>query len=758
MADQGERGPRSAARAAVMPPLAAPLVGPLAAGDWRRWLWRCAEQELEHRRLFPWLAVAFGVGILLFFAAEERPALWAPVAGATMAAVAAVAARGRLALFAVAVGIAALFLGFTAGALRIRSIEAPVLGRITIAALSGFVEGVEERIEGARIVLRVHELAGVASALRPRRVRVTMRDRQGLRAGDFIAGTARLLPPPEAAWPGGYDFARDAYFRGIGAVGSLVGRVETKPPPVAPDLSLRVMAAIDDARNVLTRRIAEAIGGQAGAVAAALVTGKRGLISEDTNDALRAAGIYHIVSISGLHMVLAAGTMFWLARALLALIPALALRWPIKKVAAVAAMLGAVTYCVFSGSEVATERALVMTLVMLGAILVDRPALTMRNLALSALIVLAREPEALLGPSFQMSYAAVAALIALSEWAHGRFPAPEPGGVLRRFVRWAIVAGAALLATTVVATLATAPFGSYHFHTLNPFGLIGNALAVPLVSMVVMPCAVLAMLAFPFGLDRPVWELMGFAVAKVLGVSQWVSEFTGSTVVVPAFAVEALALMAFGIVIFTILVSPLRFAALIPAAAGLWLAVTPKRFDIYVDRDGAGAAVRAARRQLVVVGRTPAFVIEQWLKADGDGRKPDDASLRAGARCDALGCVAALADGRMVALVTDRRAFDEDCRRAALVVSRLAAPATCRPPLLLDRRFLDVHGATALRFTSSGHEIVTARTTGETRPWLQRPAPARPGQARAPERPSASEAPAAALEPNGESLEPRLYQ
>ncbi|HEX2725805.1 MAG TPA: ComEC/Rec2 family competence protein, partial [Beijerinckiaceae bacterium] len=397
----------------------------------------------------------------------------------------------------------------------------------------------------------------------------------------------------------------------------------------------------------------------------------------------------------------------------------------------------------------------VMTLVMLGAILVDRPALTMRNLALSALIVLGREPEALLGPSFQMSYAAVAALIASAEWARGRFPAPEPGGYVHRVVRWAIVAGVALLATTLVATLATAPFGSYHFHTINPFGLIGNALAVPLVSIVVMPCAVVAMLAFPFGLDRPVWELMGFAVAKVLGVSQWVSEFTGSTVVVPAFAVEALALMALALIIFTILVSPLRLAALIPAAAGLGLAATPTRFDVYVDRDGAGAAVRASTRQLVLIGRTPAFVVEQWLKADGDGRKPDDATLRAGARCDALGCTAALGDGRVVALVIDRRAFAEDCRRATLVISRLPAPPTCKPPLLLDRRFLDMHGATALRFTAAGHDIVTTRAAGDTRPWLRRAAPVRAAQARTPE---PSEAPGPAPDPNTESLEPPLYQ
>ena len=374
-------------------------------------------------------------------------------------------------------------------------------------------------------------------------------------------------------------------------------------------------------------------------------------------------------------MVMAAGAIFWLARALLAAIPTLALLWPVKKIAAAIAMLGATAYCVFSGSEVATERALVMTLVMLGAVLVDRPALSMRNLALSALIVLAREPEALLGPSFQMSYAAVAALIAAAEWARGRFPPAEPAGAVGRALRWLAFAGFALVATTLVASLATAPFGSFHFHALNPFGLIGNALAVPLVSLVVMPCAVVGVLAFPFGLDRPIWELMGVAVAAVLRVSHWVSGFDGSTLVVPAYGADALGLMALALIVVTVLVSPLRLAALLPAAAGVWLAATPKRFDVYVDRSGAGAAIRGARGELVTTGHVSAFVVEQWLRADGDARKPDDAGLAAGGRCDALGCVALLGDGRAVALVKDRRAFAEDCSRAFVVISPLAGAA-----------------------------------------------------------------------------------
>ena len=408
---------RTAARSAAVALAGAFRPGAMVRrGDWGGWLRACLAQEIEQRRLFPWLAVSFGLGVLLYFAAEGRPALWAPLAGAAIAAGLAVLARGRPIGFAVALGFTALFCGFSAGVWRERWVETPVLGRVTVGPISGFVEIVEERVRGGRIVIRPSELAGLSAERRPARVRATLRDLQGVAPGDFIAGRARLLPLPEAARPGGYDFARDAYFNGIGAVGSLAGKVEVRPPPAPPPLDLTVIATIDRARNTLTRRIADAIGGQAGAVAAALVTGKRGLITEDTNQILRGAGIYHIVSISGLHMVLAAGTFFSLARALLALSSFAALHWPCKKIAAVVAMIGAIAYCVFSGSEVATERSLIMILVMLGAILIDRPALSLRNLALSALIVLAREPETLLGPSFQMSYAAVAALIAAAEW------------------------------------------------------------------------------------------------------------------------------------------------------------------------------------------------------------------------------------------------------------------------------------------------------------------------------------------------------
>jgi len=638
-----------------------------------------------------------------------------------------------------AVAATAVFAGFAAAVVRTARVEAPILARTTIASLAGFVESIDERVEGGRMVVRVHDLTGVDRAQRPAVVRVTLRDASGVTPGDFIVAKARLMPPPEAARPGGYDFARDAYYRGIGAVGSVLGKPEVAPAPVPRDWSLVWAAEVDRARNALTRRIAEAIGGQAGAVGAALVTGKRGLIDEDTNDILRAAGIYHIVSISGLHMVLAAGVFLFIARALLALSQHAALFWPVKKIAAVVAMAGATAYCVFSGADVATERSLIMILVMLGAILFDRTVLSMRNLAISALIVLAREPESLLGPSFQMSYGAVAALIMLAGIARRRARADGRAdeGFVARALIWLRKEALGVVLATFVASLATAPFAAYHFQTANPFGLLGNALTLPLISIVVMPAAVIGVLALPFGLDRPVWEIMGFAVDRVLKVSGWVADFDGSTLVVPAFGPGTLALFIAALIVATVLVSPLRWAAVMAGAAALALAGTPERQDVFVDRTVAGAVVRGREGRLVVVGKPSSFVVEQWLKADGDGRAADDESVRTGARCDRLGCTVVTADGRVVAFVLDRAAFPEDCSRAAIVLSRLYAPATCSAAVVIDRRVLDAHGAIAIGLANGAAAITTARRPREEKPWLKR-GTAPPGgaaEARSPPRP-----------------------
>lgn len=709
---------------------AAPAAAPGAVSNWRlrasliAEAWRgnilaAIESETERRSWFNWLPVAFGIGIAAYFLADREPLWWGPPLFLTLFGTIAFAARTRPFTCAMMLALAMASAGLFVAMLRTERVKAPAIERTTIGKLSGFVESVEERTRDMRLVIVVTAFGVLAREQLPQRVRITAQ-KGAIAAGEHVSVTARLMPPPEAARPGGYDFARDAFFRGLGAVGSGLGQIERTHAPNAAPLVVRLNAGIDVARNAMTERIATLIGGQAGAVAAALVTGKRGLISEETNDILRGAGIYHIVSISGLHMVLAAGAIFWMVRAILALVPAIALAWPVKKIAAILAMLGATAYCIFSGSEVATERSLIMTLIMLGAILADRPALSMRNLALAALVVLTLEPDAMLGPSFQMSFGAVAALIAFAEWQrrHVKPDKAEPG-MFGRAIRAVQIGLAGMFITSVLAALATGPFAAYHFQTYNPFGLLGNMLALPFVSLIVMPAAVAGALLYPLGLDAIAWWVMGLATEPVLGVSRFVSSLGGSTQVIPAYGVSAVSSFGMAVILLTLLSTWLRALAILPLAIGAALAANPPRADIFIDREAAGVAARSANGQLAIMGRPGSFVLEQWLKADGDNRKPDNLSVRQGASCDPGGCIVRLPGGKTVSWSRDPLTISEDCARADLVVTPLRWDGACAA-LMVDRRTLDRFGSVSVRSVPGGLVASTSRNPDAPRPWSRK--------------------------------------
>jgi competence protein ComEC len=694
-------------------------------------------REQEHLTPFVWLPVAFGLGILAYFSLHYEPSLWvgSVITTASVAAVL-ICPSERIIFRTLLIAITAVSLGFIASIIRTHWVAQPLLTRTHIGSLTGFVETVEQRPQGPRLVIRVDAFSGLPHSQRPLRVRVSVREGARVKAGDYIFATARFLPLPEAPRPGGYDFARDAFFKGYGSVGSLVGAVTILPTPDDLEWMSHFTAWVDRGRNALTERIANAFGGQEGAVTAALVTGKRGLITEETNNALRGAGIYHIISISGLHMVLAAGAIFASLRAFLALLPFLALGWPIKKIAASGAMLGATVYCIFSGSDVATERSLIMTLVIFGAILVDRPALSLRNLAISALIVLARQPESLLSPSFQMSFAAVAGLIAFAVHIQNKPPDITGIPVLSWFRRWGnhfVWATMLLIITTVIATLATAPFSVYHFQTLNPLGIIGNALALPFISLIVMPGAVLGVTLYPVGLDLPIWWGMGVAVKYVLIIAAWIASFENASVVIPAISGVALLCFVLALLMSTLLKTFLRWSAILPLIVGYILAYQALTWDILIDRDGQGAAVKGADGHLIMMGRPSGFVKEQWLKASGDSRKLNDKTLTKNLNCDHLGCTLTTVSGHVVSYINRREAFADDCKRAHVIITNVYAPSYCIGEHIFDRKRLSNTGSVAIKLhksTSSAPQAVIAQLeTSRTingqrekvllRPWMR---------------------------------------
>ena len=738
---------------------------------------RAFAREWDERRPFLWLPVAAGTGVFLYLAADREPVLWLPLLLLAAALLAAVGSRGRPVRLGLAAGAVALVAGFVSAELRARAVATPMLDRIRIVKLTGTVEEVDLRPAGARLLIAVEGVDGLDPERRPRRVRLTTRTVPDVAAGTRVAVTARLLPPAHAALPGGYDFARDAYFSGIGAVGSALGRVAALPEPADAGWPVRLRRGIDRARNDLALRVDTVVGdGDTGAIAAAMVTGKRDLLSAAGREVIREAGIFHIITIAGVQMTLVAGLLFGLTRRLLALSPDLALRRPIKAWAASVAIVGAVAYDIGTGARVGTQRALFMTLIMLAAVLVGRRARTMRNLAVAALAVIAIEPEQIAGASFQLSFAAVAALIAVQE-ARSRRPAEdpfaEPPPRHARAAPWrGRVARAGqgvlhLLTATVFATLATASFMAAEFHELSPYVFIGNPLTLAMIEFFAVPGALLGTALYPLGLDAPVWHWVGWGIRIVMAVARVLGAAPLSTVPMRDFAPWALPCLALALLSIVIWRTALLRATAVPfLLLGLAGAVLGPRDDILVAPTGDAVAVRAADGRLGTLGKPGSFTAEQWLRADGDPRDAagsDAASGKAarvalaapGSRCDRLGCVAPLPGGGALALVSDAAAFAEDCRRATILVTSLVAPEPCGATVVLDRLALDVSGAVALVRRGEGWGRREARPAGADRPWSPAPAPARRREPRLQPRPEPAEEPAASgPEGDGDAVRP----
>ena len=714
------------------------------------------QTEIDERRLFLWVPVLAGAGVVLYFNADREPSLAFSALLFSGLVCGAILARAKPAAFRVFVFAAAVIGGVTCGALRTAMVSAPVLDRIRISKMTGYVEEVDFRREGARLVLRVASAEGLEPGKTPYRVRLTTKRAPGVDAGDFVRLSARLTPPARAALPGGYDFARDAFFARIGAVGNALGRVESIAAPAPADLSLRLYAGVDRARNALARRVERMIGGPAGAVGAAMVTGKRDLLDDPTREVIREAGIFHIITIAGVQMTLVAGIFFWGFRRLLAMSRTLALHYPIKKWAAGLAMVGAVAYDIGTGSRVGTERALFMTLIMLGAVLFDRQAFSMRNLALAALAVIVFEPEAILGASFQLSFAAVAGLVAAWEArlearailsTREEFPLREArvdrGDRLLRLLDKARHGPASTLFATLCATGATASFMAYNFHELSPYVLIGNPLTLAIIELFAVPGALLGAALYPLGLDAMVWQWLGLGINFVLWAASWIAAMPAATVHLRAFAPWAIVFLALAVFCAVLWrTSILRLCAIPLVAAGILGAFNGPAFDVVIAPTGDAAAARLDDGRLAVIGRRPSlFLVEQWLRADGDGRPPRDAiaavsgterALKSGGfvpldgaqnrpRCDDQGCVAMLNDGRALSIVLSPAAFAEDCARADIVVASIAAPTGCAAERVIDRPALDRKGATTLAFNLDEIRERTARGPDEDRPWSPAP-------------------------------------
>jgi competence protein ComEC len=707
----------------------------------RRLLAQWAAAEAGPGRLMPWVPVGFGTGIALYFAAEREPAWWAPASLTAGLVIVAVAARRRSLGFPLAVVAAAMAAGFLVATLRTVALGHPVLRQASFGiAVTGFVETREERERSDRIVVAVHSINGPRLEEQLERVRVAVRKGTAPPVGSFVSFTARLTPPLPPLRPGGYDFARDFYFKRLGATGFVTGAVRIEAPPeTTPSLRRRLSSTVDALRDAIDARIRAAIPGDAGVIASALITGKRDAISTPVNEAMYVSSLGHVLSISGYHMAVVAGVVFFAVRGLLALVPGLALRRPIKKWAAAAALPMAGFYLVLSGAEVATQRAFLMTAVVLLGVMADRRALTLRTLAIAALTVMVLAPETIVHPSFQMSFAATLALVAVYDRG---LPGPVAGRDTSRIGRaalWGVREILALLVASLVAGAATTPFAAYHFHRLAPFGVVANLLAMPIVSAFVMPAGLLGLVALPFGFDAPLWQLMGVGVGWMTAVAQWVAALPGAVGRVSAFGMDALLPGTAGLVVICLLRTPLRWCGIGLVALAILVAMRTPLPDVLVAADGGSLAVRGRDGRLQIFKGGNGFAVREWLAADGDERIATDSTLGQGFTCDPDGCVAHLADGTRVAVARTPDALADDCLRAVLVLtSRTAAPPACAA-FVIDREAVRRDGAMALYRIGEGWRVESARPQRLDRPWA-RPASVPTPAAAGPSRPAPRDA------------------
>ncbi|MGH6976658.1 MAG: ComEC/Rec2 family competence protein [Stellaceae bacterium] len=645
--------------------------------------WLRAALVAERERWPLWLPAFMGAGIGIYFWLSFEPVAWlGPAALATATGVLGFSWRYGGWRWPAAV-VMALALGFAAAQFEAHSVAAPVLNHRVIGVLAGRVLAVDPLPEGSRLTIAPASLGDLAPAGLPARVRVRLRHGDGgVTPGDGVRLRVSLEPPPAPAMPGAYDFQRRAWFERLGGVGFALSAPERVETPA----SGAIAEAIEAVRHGVTRRVRAALPSPEGAIAAALIAGETHAIPPDDAGAFRDAGLAHILVIAGLHMGMVAGICFFALRAIFALIPSIVLNHPTKKYAAELALLVTFLYMLLSGATVSSRRAFVMTALALVAILLDRLSLSARALALAAVAIMLMTPDSATGPSFQMSFAAVAALVAFYEAWRGRLAAWHRGaGALKRLGLYAV----GIAFTTVVTTVATAPFTVYHFNRLPLYSVAANVVAVPITGFWVMPWAIVACLLMPLHLEGLALAPMSWGIDAITAIAKGVTSWPGAVLTLPSMPAWGIAVAATGGLWLAIWRRRWRWWGVLPLTVGLLSAGFARPPDILISGDAKLVAVHAADgRYLPSKAKGERATSDSWTKRAATAMGPawpDSGSSADGLlACDAGACRYS-AHGAVVTLLRDPDAFDRAQCRADLVVAPVPAWKICPGSRIVDR-------------------------------------------------------------------------
>jgi competence protein ComEC len=690
--------------------------------------------EQRDRRIL-WLPPAMIVGAALWLLAPTDPSPWlAPgtFGGAAAAALAlaswpgvdhAWAAPRRLLGGALAL-TAAAGLGASAAQTRAALVAEPVyVGSEEPVRVEGWVIANDASENGPRLRLLVRSIEGAQAP--QRYVRVSVGRAGVLTPGRAAACIAVLGPPSGPMAPGGYDFARRAWFERLSATGFAFGRCRPAEFDTAPSWFDRQRLRLAAMRSDLAAEIIEAAPGRGGAIAAALVTGDRSSIDTETNEALRDSGLGHLLSVSGIHMGVVGGLVFAMVLWTLSAMSFIALRWPVKKIAAVCALTALAAYLVVSGSSVPALRAFVMACVAFGAILLDRPAISMRGLALAAFVVVLIFPESVLEPGFQMSFAATMALVALFEIMkrNPQEPALPTPGPLIGALQWSARCIGSVLLISLVAGLATDPFAIYHFQRFSIYSLPANLIAAPVMSFLVAPMAAAAAVLAPFGLAGPALELMASALDLIAAVGAAFGERPEAVRALPRPPDAAFALVAFALTWACLWRGALRWVGAVIFVAGVGLYITAPRPVVAFDADLRAVYVHDGQEWTLVAGRGRSTYARDRLGAMLGLSPPAIEALAPPETCSAELCQ--WRSGSVgVALVREPAAFASACARGVIVVSPHPAPAEfgprCSSAAVLDGADIARFGGAAIYNQQNGVRIERAWPEGVRRPWTRR--------------------------------------
>ena len=676
----------------------------------------------EQSRWALWMPVGIGLGVMAYFSCGHEPSPWW-LAATPILAMATRLIRHRFMPLVPMVMLLTLALGFNAAQLERIAVATPMLDReVGPTTITGTLMITEPMPDGARLTLKDPLIERLPPDVTPDRVRMRMRGIDLAEippAGTRVSLWGQVGPLSEPVMPGAYDFRRQGFFLGLGGTGWARGTVkilDSNPPLTLVD---RVNLWFEHARRSLTLVTHDTLTGDSAAMTAALLNGEQNGISRDTLQAMRISGLSHLLSISGVHVSMMGLLVYVPLRAILALIPFIALRCPIKKWAAAMAVFATIFYTILVGPYAPTLRSALSTGIVMFAIMVDRRTLSMRLVLIAAALVMLMQPDGVMGPSFQMSFAAVLCMVAAFEKTFDQALNQNNPFSLPIWMKWMKKHVGVVVMTSVIATAATAPFTIYHFQSFSFYGVIANMVAIPLTSFWIMPMILLTYITFPLGWAAPFIHGIGWGVDVLIKLAEIVAAWPFAQIHWPAMPSFALLATVAGGLWLCLWRQRWRWMGFAPIVLGMMYPLYTPLPHLVVSTDGSEWAARLDDGRLAVSNLDrDDFVVTQWQQRLGMPPTVDVTELPTDEnqlRCDTLGCVYRQGS-RLIALPTLDAAVLEDCTQADVVIATVAVK-DCAARLTLDANHFHHHGATALRFNDGALHAIFVRPERGLRPW-----------------------------------------